>query len=254
MSLSKFGLAARGTSAAAFDGRCIPPACVASRSNTGRYSPVSRLVRRAPHPSRCDAGVHHGLLALLFGSLLLAACGGGEEAGTLDPTPAEPAAPIELLGGGAMTPVHDGLAGSPHVKVDWEVDGANISISYGRPLLKGRVVGESVEPMDGFVWRLGADEATIFTTDRDLMLGTAHVPAGEYSLWTIAQGDVTELIVNHEVGHWGTDHDASRDMGRAQMAVGQRDAPAEQLTLHLENGDFRIEWGTMVASVPILVH
>ena len=55
-------LAARGKSPPAFEGCFIPPACVASRSNTGRYAPVSRLGQRAPHPSRCDAGFHHGLL------------------------------------------------------------------------------------------------------------------------------------------------------------------------------------------------
>ncbi len=35
---------------------------VAPRSHTGQYAPSSRLVSRAPHRSRCDAGFHHGLL------------------------------------------------------------------------------------------------------------------------------------------------------------------------------------------------
>jgi hypothetical protein len=36
------------------------------------------------------------------------------------------------------TQVHPGKGGSPHVKSEWTVDGANISITYGRPSLKGR--------------------------------------------------------------------------------------------------------------------
>ena len=49
--------------------------------------------------------------------------------------PAEvPAAESGMLGGGTMTAVHPGDAGSPHVKVDWVVDGANISLTYGRPI------------------------------------------------------------------------------------------------------------------------
>ena len=193
---------------------------------------------------------------LALAVLVLTACGSGlEDAVAREAAPpVEPAAPVVMLGGGTLTPIHDGQAGSPHVKVDWEVDGAKISISYGRPSLKGRIVGESVEPLDDRVWRLGADEATIFTTDRDLMVGAAHVPAGEYTLWTIAHGDVTELIVNHETGQWGTDYDESRNLGRAPMAVGALDTPAEQLILHIDNGDLRVEWGAMVAAVPILVH
>ncbi|MDA1091784.1 MAG: SDR family NAD(P)-dependent oxidoreductase [Acidobacteria bacterium] len=34
------------------------------RSNTGRYSPSARLAGRAHRHSRCNAGFHHGLLAL----------------------------------------------------------------------------------------------------------------------------------------------------------------------------------------------
>jgi hypothetical protein len=159
-----------------------------------------------------------------------------------------------MLGGGTLTPVHDGDAGSPHVRVAWEVSGANISLTYGRPLLKGRVVGDDVEPLDGRVWRLGADEATTLSTDRDLMMGSAHVPAGEYTLWTVTNGDTTELIVNSQTGQWGTDYDESRDLARAEMTVSTLDTPVDQLTLHLDESELRLEWGSMAAAVPVMVH
>ncbi|MDP6582123.1 MAG: DUF2911 domain-containing protein, partial [Vicinamibacterales bacterium] len=136
-------------------------------------------------------------LALALGVIALVGCGGAGDTTPADETdmpPVETASPAERLGGGTLTPIHDGQAGSPHVLVAWEVSGANISVAYGRPVLKGRTVGESVEPLENQVWRLGADEATTFTTDRDLMVGATHVPAGEYTLWTISNGDTTELI------------------------------------------------------------
>ncbi len=190
------------------------------------------------------------------GILALAGCGGGSssEESAAPEAPVESNAPVETLGGGVLTPVHDGQAGSPHVRVDWEVTGANIAITYGRPYLRDRTVGETTEPMDGSVWRLGADEATTFVTDRDLMVGGTHVPAGEYTLWTLTTGDTTELIVNGETGQWGTAYDGSHDLGRTPMIVGSLDAPAEQLTLHIENSELRFEWGSVVASVPIFVH
>ncbi len=193
-------------------------------------------------------------------SLLLAGCGGGgdnaQQAAPAESPADSAAAPAsaEMLGGGAVTPVHDGMAGSPHVQVAWEVSGANISITYGRPLRKDRTVGDSVEPLDGRVWRLGADEATTLTTNRDLMLGSAHVPAGEYTLWTLTNGDTTELIVNNQTGQWGTDYDESRDLARTEMTVSTLDTPADQLTLHVDESELRLEWGAMAASVPIMVH
>ncbi len=196
-------------------------------------------------------------VVIVIGLITVVCCGGaGEDGAPHDPAaaPVDAAAPGAMLGGGALTPIHDGQAGSPHVSVEWDVSDATISIAYGRPFLKGRIVGDSVEPLDGRVWRLGADEATTLITDRDLMLGAAHVPAGEYTLWTISNGDATELIVNHETGQWGTDYDASRDLGRTPMTVGTLDTPAEQLTLHIEHSELRFEWGTTVASVPIMVH
>lgn len=197
-----------------------------------------------------------------LGLVILAGCVGGEEtaeheaaatAEELAPAPTTQA-PAEMLGGGALTPVHDGMAGSPHVQVAWEVEGANIAITYGRPFLKERTVGDSVEPLDGRVWRLGADEATTLTTDRDLMLGSAHVPAGEYTLWALTDGDTTELIISSETGQWGTAYDESRDLARTEMTVGTLDTTADQLTLYVENSALRLEWGALAASVPIMVH
>ena len=161
---------------------------------------------------------------------------------------------VDTLGGGVITPVHNGQAGSPHVRVNWKVKGTDISITYGRPFLKGRIVGDTVEPLEDSVWRLGADEATTFSTSGDLMVGATHVPAGTYTLWTLTSADTTRLIINAETGQWGTAYDQARDVGRATMTVGILDTPANQLTLSIENSELRFEWGAMVASVPVMVH
>ena len=72
------------------------------------------------------------------------------------------------------TEVHPGKAGSPHVRTEWTIDGANLSIEYGRPSLKGRTPGKDVDPYDGREWRTGADEATTLKTDKALKFGTPH--------------------------------------------------------------------------------
>lgn len=202
------------------------------------------------------------LLALTF----VGACGGGEappeaepmdqEGADVDAAEAEAdAGATEMLGGGQLTPVHEGTGGSPHVSVQWSVDGGNLTIEYGRPYLKGRVVGESVEPMADAVWRLGADEATTLTTDRELMLGEATIPAGQYTLWTMHMNDEFHLIVNSETGQWGTAYNSEHDVAHVPMTVGEPlDPPAEQLVISIGDGALGFEWGALTASVPLMVH
>src|SRR5262245_19411205 len=71
-----------------------------------------------------------------------------------------------------------GGGGSPHVRTDWTIDGANISIEYGRPFLKGRAEAQMMPP--GQVWRTGADEQTTLRTDKPLKIGNLMVPVGAY--------------------------------------------------------------------------
>lgn len=203
----------------------------------------------------------HSLFSVLLVACAFAvACAGNnaqEPAPEPEPEPqpeaAAPTSTPEMLGGGKAMEVHPGQAGSPHVQVDWMVDDANISITYGRPYLRERVVGESVEPMASMVWRLGADEATTLVTDKDLMIRDAHIPAGEYTLWAAHMGDEFHLIVNSQTGQWGTQYDASHDVAHVAMDVEDLDPPADQLTLSVTSDAFSFEWGQMAASVPITV-
>ena len=55
-------LGARGETPTTFERRCIPPERRCSSVAYGQHAPSSRLVRRAPHRSRCYAGFHHELL------------------------------------------------------------------------------------------------------------------------------------------------------------------------------------------------
>ena len=202
---------------------------------------------------------------LLIGSAsfaVVAACGGGDDMShetdaepmtDAEPEP-EPAAATFDLGGGMAMEVHPGQGGSPHVKTDWTVGEAAVSITYGRPLLKGRVVGDDVEPMGDKFWRLGADEATTLMTDTDLMLGGTHVPAGEYTLWTQHMNDEFHLIVNSETGQWGTAYNADHDVAHIAMDVTELDPPAEQLTISIADGQLGFEWGQMAASASLATH
>jgi hypothetical protein len=153
------------------------------------------------------------------------------------------------------TNVHPGKGGSPHVRSEWAIDGANISIEYGRPFLKGRAENAVMPP--GQPWRTGADEATTLKVDRALQFGSLSVPAGTYTLYTVPAAAGWQLIVSKATGQWGIPYPQGQDLGRVPMTVSKTTAPVEQLTIHIDDtpagATLRIEWGTTSARVPFTV-
>ncbi len=153
------------------------------------------------------------------------------------------------------TQVHPGKGGSPHVRGEWTVDGAKISITYGRPSLKGRSVKE-VAPF-GKEWRTGADEATTLTTDKALTFGGLAVPAGTYTLYTLPGEKEWQLIISKKTGQWGIPYPTGEDLGRVPMKVTTASQPVEQLTIAIDDaaagGTLKVSWGTTTASVPFTV-
>jgi hypothetical protein len=149
-----------------------------------------------------------------------------------------------------------GSGGSPHDTVEWTIDGATITIVYGRPFLKGRPL-DRLTPA-GQVWRTGADEATTLTTTRPLMFGALMFPAGSYTLYTVPGPSTWKLIVNKQTGQWGTEYHEDRDLGRVDMAVSKLDAPVEQFTIGIDDtpggGVLKMDWGGVRAAVPFMVH
>jgi hypothetical protein len=159
------------------------------------------------------------------------------------------------------TEVHPGQAGSPHVKSEWTIDGANISITYGRPSLKGRTMGKDVDPYIGKPWRTGADEATILTTNRPLKFGAISLAPGSYTINTQPGEGEWQLIIG-KLGakgqaQWGVPYQKDLEIGRTAMKIDKTKTPVEQLTITIDDtatgGTLRIEWGTTSASAPFTV-
>lgn len=155
------------------------------------------------------------------------------------------------------TTLKTGGGGSPHVRTEWTIDGGNLSVEYGRPSLKGRVPGKDIDPYEGREWRTGADEATTLKTDKMLMFGSLHVPAGTYTLYTIPTGGTWHLVISKKTGQWGIPYPKGEDLGRTPMTLGKAPATAEQLAISIEDtkagATLHIDWGTTRASIPFTI-
>src|SRR5579875_514479 len=86
---------------------------------------------------------------------------------------------------------------SPPGTADVTLKGSQITITYGRPSVRGRKIMGGLVPY-GQVWRTGANEATTLTTPIPLNIGGANIPAGKYTLWTLPSEGVWKLIVNKQ--------------------------------------------------------
>lgn len=146
---------------------------------------------------------------------------------------------------------------SPPAHVEYTFpDGKKISIDYGSPRVKGRVIYGGLVPY-GKEWRVGANEATTFVTDTRLMVGGTIVPAGSYTLFALPNADAWKLIISNKTGEWGIPYPGSQyDFARVDMSLSTLPAPLEDFTIGLDGGDsgctLRLDWDTTRASIAIV--
>lgn len=144
------------------------------------------------------------------------------------------------------------------------IDGNRVTLAYGRPYSKDPKTGEARKIWGGLVpfgkvWRTGANEATLLITQHPIQLGDVVVPAGAYSLFTLPKEDGSaELIVNRQIGHWGTQYDERQDLARVPLVRETLPQPVDQFTMRVERnpaggGLIRMQWETTQYSVAYTV-
>ena len=139
---------------------------------------------------------------------------------------------------------------------------SRIAISYGQPHARGRKVEGGLIPLDT-VWRFGANMATTLHSDVDISLGDMKLPRGDYSLFVLYSRSGYSLIVNRGTGQWGTDHDATKDVGRIALTSRTMAEAEPSLSIYLVpdspdpttgyanlSGTLRIKWGTTELTTP----
>lgn len=138
------------------------------------------------------------------------------------------------------------------------IGNAMVKVDYGTPAKRGREIWGALVPY-GKVWRTGANLATHFETDRELVLGsgsdTLVVPPGKYTLFTIPEQNGGTLIVNRQTGQGGTTYDQARDLGRVRMIPRSLAEPVELFTILVtptgSTGELRLQWDRTELVTPI---
>ena len=149
---------------------------------------------------------------------------------------------------------------SPAAQAQVTLNGKTVTIHYNSPRMRGRKIMGELVPF-GKVWRTGANPATSFVTEGDLMIGDLHVPAGKYTLYTLpaAPGTPWQLIINKQTGQWGTVYNQDQDLGRTAMQSATLPSPQEEMSISFEHTtgnstQLHVRWETTDQWVTIQAH
>ncbi|WP_459211687.1 DUF2911 domain-containing protein [Aquimarina rhabdastrellae] len=149
---------------------------------------------------------------------------------------------------------------SPEETITHTIENIDFSVFYNRPYKKGRIIFGDLIPY-GKVWRTGANEATTFTTSKDITIDGSLLKAGTYSLWTIPNEKSWKVIFNSKVNDWGVNMsgEAARekqyDALTIEVPVTYLKDPVEQFTIYFEDANgfsiLYLTWDTTAIAVPI---
>jgi Protein of unknown function (DUF2911) len=144
---------------------------------------------------------------------------------------------------------------SPAETATGTINGANISINYSSPAVKGRKIFGGLAPYDQ-VWRAGANEATIFKTDKKVMIGKTPLEAGSYSIYVIPAEKSWQVIFNSQTGQWGTSRTGStripeKDVTTITVKTTKTPELVERLKYDITPKGFTLSWENTSVLVPV---
>ena len=131
--------------------------------------------------------------------------------------------------------------------------GAHVAVTYYQPSKKGRVIFGGLVPY-GEVWRTGANNATEITFNKDGMFGGKPVKKGTYSLFTIPNAKEWTVILNSQMGQWGSfkyDQYKDKDVLRTTVPVKNVASSVEKFTITVESDVLIMVWDKTEVRVPM---
>jgi len=196
------------------------------------------------------------LLIVASSCLLAAACQrdpGRDVRPLADPLRADPttaSAPTEIL------PL-DKVQKSQAAAVSQRVANTEITITYSRPVARGRALFGALVPYDQ-VWNPGADQATAIAFTRDVHVNDQPLPAGKYSVWAIPRADTWTVIFSNAADVYHTPYPGDAQDALRLDVGSEKGSHMEALTFYfpvVEGKDavLRLHWGEVMVPLSVRV-
>ncbi len=145
---------------------------------------------------------------------------------------------------------------SPRMTIKGTIGKATITIDYGSPRVRGRVIWGGLIAY-GTVWATGAHHATSIAFSRAAVIGGKIVKAGKYALFTIPDKNEWTVIINKNYDqHLADDYDEKLDIIRLKVMPKSVETIQEELTFGIvasdaSEGHISFAWDKLIWTLPL---
>ena len=151
----------------------------------------------------------------------------------------------------------DDVAKSQAAAVSQRIANTEITLSYSRPVARGRELFGALVPYDK-AWTPGADRATAMAVTRSIQVNDKSLPAGKYSLWAIPRPDRWTMIFSRAANVYHEPYPGESEDALRLDVASERGPHAEMLTFDfplVEGKDavLRLHWGEVMVPLSIRV-
>jgi hypothetical protein len=163
---------------------------------------------------------------------------------------ASSAAPTEII-------PPEKVSRSQAAAVSQRVANTEITVTYSRPVARGRALFGALVPYDQ-VWNPGADQATTVAFTRDVQVNDQPLQAGKYSLWTIPRPETWTVIFNRAADVYHTPY-PGEDQDALRLDIRAEEGPhMEALTFYFPTVEgkeavLRLHWGELMVPMAVRV-
>lgn len=149
---------------------------------------------------------------------------------------------------------------SPKDTAGVEINDLDLKVVYNRPSKRNRDVFGALVPFNK-VWRTGANEATTFESNQDLIINGLKLPKGKYTLWTVPMENNWKVMFNSKQYDWGVNEkmepnwDPNYDVVEVEVPAQKLDKTVEQFTVAFDNSTddlkMTMAWDNTIIEVPL---
>ncbi len=133
--------------------------------------------------------------------------------------------------------VEDTFKGSARRETKGVIKGTEVTINYGSPGVRGRVIWNGLVSYDQ-VWVSGSHWATAVQFSEDVKINDTNVPAGMYAFFSVPGRENWTLILNKEYDqHLADEYDEKLDVARFEVAPIHLEDTVQRLTYEVIDGD-----------------
>ena len=135
-----------------------------------------------------------------------------------------------------------------------------LKVEYNRPSKRDRDIFGALVPYNK-VWRTGANEATTFVTNKDLMVDGMLLKKGKYTLWTVPMDSSWKVMFNTKQYEWGVDEtmqpmwDPNYDAIEMEILTQHINETVEKFTIAFDNKTGRLKltmaWDQTLTEIPL---